>query len=98
MGCRPRAPCPGRVTCWGFPLSAPIRPGENFRSTTPADSAASSRTPTMTLPRRRAAFGLALLGAVLAVTLTADAQPRVATTVGGPAGKKKDGKDKDDRD
>ena len=52
----------------------------------------------MTLPRPRVAFGLALLGAVLAVTLTADAQPRVAvtTTAVGPGGKK--GKEKDDRD
>ena len=54
----------------------------------------------MTLPRRRAAFGLALLVAVLAVTLTADAQPRVAVTSTVPAGPggKKGEKDKDDRD
>src|SRR6476469_4244264 len=102
MGCRPRAPCAGRVTWWGFPLSGRMRPGDNFGSTTPGDSAARSRTRTMSpLPRPRVAFGLTLLAAVVAVPLTADAQPRVAGTVAvpvGPGGKKKDGKEKDDRD
>jgi outer membrane protein assembly factor BamB/tetratricopeptide (TPR) repeat protein len=46
--------------------------------------------------RPRVAAGLALFGAVLAVTLTADAQPRVAVTGTVPGGKK--GKEKDDRD
>src|SRR5215204_4662001 len=53
----------------------------------------------MTLPRRRAAFGLAFLVAVLALTLHADAQPgavRTAPAVG-PGGKK-GAKEKDDRD
>src|SRR4051812_3713757 len=102
MGCRARPPGDGRVTWWGFPLSARIRPGHNFGSTTPGASAASSRTRTMSpLPRPRVAFGLALLTAVLADTLSADAQPvappaiKVATPA---AGKKKDGKEKDDRD
>src|SRR5215218_5821795 len=54
----------------------------------------------MTLPRRRAAFRLAILVAVLAAALPADAQPRPVGTVAVPAGpgRKKGAKEKDDRD
>ena len=47
--------------------------------------------------RPRAAFGLALLGAVLAVTVTADAQPRAVKTATVVPGKK-GANEKDDRD
>jgi hypothetical protein len=51
----------------------------------------------MSLRHPRAVAALALCGAVLAVTLSADAQPRVVTTTTvGPGGQK--GKEKDDRD
>lgn len=51
------------------------------------------------LSRRRAAFGLALVVAVLALTLTADAQPPgVAIKVAPSAPGKKGAKEKDDRD
>src|SRR5947209_7488735 len=54
---------------------------------------------TMSLPRTRVAFGLAFLVAILAITLSADAQVRVGTVAAPAGGKKsKDGKDKDDRD
>jgi outer membrane protein assembly factor BamB/tetratricopeptide (TPR) repeat protein len=54
--------------------------------------------PASLLPRPRALFGLGLVVAALAITVTAQGQPRVAVTgtVAGPGGKK--GKEKDDRD
>lgn len=54
----------------------------------------------MSLPRSRVAFGFALLVALLAVTLSADAQPRIGVTRAVPVepGGKKGPDEKDDRD